>query len=42
MLVVDAMGERAAAFYEAHGFVGLPDSMRLVLPMQTIEKMLRS
>jgi GNAT superfamily N-acetyltransferase len=42
MLVVDAMGERAVAFYEGHGFVRLPDSMRLVLPVQTIEKMLRS
>ena len=40
MLVVDAISEQAAAFYEANGFVRLPDSLRLVLPMQTIEKML--
>lgn len=41
MLVVDAISERAAAFYEANGFLRLPDSMRLILPMQTIELMLR-
>ncbi|WP_117195791.1 GNAT family N-acetyltransferase [Rhizobium terrae] len=40
MLVVDAINERAAAFYEGNGFVRLPDSMRLVLPMYVIEKML--
>jgi len=42
MLVVDAINERAAAFYEGNGFVRLPDSMRLVLPMHVIEKMLKS
>lgn len=42
MLVVDAINERAAAFYEGNGFVRLPDSMRLVLPMYVIEKMLES
>jgi GNAT superfamily N-acetyltransferase len=36
MVVVDALDERAAAFYAAHGFVRLPESMRLVLPMRTI------
>jgi GNAT superfamily N-acetyltransferase len=41
MLVVDAINERAAAFYEGNGFVRLPDSMRLVLPMHVIEKMLK-
>ena len=41
MLVVDALDERAAAFYAAHGFVRLPESMRLVLPMRAIEQMLR-
>ena len=41
MLVVDAINDRAAAFYEAHGFLRLPDSMRLVLPMHAIEKLLR-
>jgi GNAT superfamily N-acetyltransferase len=40
MLVVDALSEQAAAFYEANGFVRLPDSLRLVLPMRTIAKLL--
>jgi GNAT superfamily N-acetyltransferase len=40
MLVVDALNDRAAAFYQAHGFLRLPDSPRLVLPMRTIEQML--
>lgn len=39
MLVVDALSERAAAFYEAHGFARLPDSLRLVLPMSAIGRM---
>jgi GNAT superfamily N-acetyltransferase len=39
MLVVDAISEQAAAFYEANGFVRLPDSLRLVLPMHAIEKL---
>lgn len=41
MLVVDAISERVAAFYEGNGFVRLPDSMRLILPMYVIEKMLK-
>jgi GNAT superfamily N-acetyltransferase len=36
MVVVDALDERAARFYAAHGFMQLPESMRLILPMQTI------
>jgi predicted GNAT family N-acyltransferase len=36
MVVVDALDERAAAFYAAHGMVRLPDSMRLVLPMRLV------
>lgn len=40
MLVVDAINERAAAFYEGNGFVRLPDSVRLVLPMRTIQKLM--
>lgn len=40
MVVVDAIDENAAAFYAAHGFLQLPDSRRLVLPMQTIAKLL--
>jgi GNAT superfamily N-acetyltransferase len=39
MLVVDAINDRAAAFYEVHGFVRLPDSLRLVLPMRAIQRM---
>lgn len=39
MLVVDALDERAAAFYEANGFLRLPDSLRLVLPMHVIQRM---
>lgn len=39
MVVVDAVDAGAAAFYAAHGFVRLPDSMRLVLPMRTVERL---
>jgi GNAT superfamily N-acetyltransferase len=39
MLVVDAISERAAAFYEGNGFARLPDSLRLVLPMQAIQRL---
>jgi predicted GNAT family N-acyltransferase len=34
MVIVDAVDEPAAGFYAAHGFVRLPDSPRLVLPMR--------
>jgi predicted GNAT family N-acyltransferase len=34
MVVIDALDETAAGFYAAHGFVRLPDSLRLVLPMR--------
>jgi len=34
MAVVDAISERAAAFYQAHSFIRLPDSLRLILPMR--------
>src|ERR1700693_5369543 len=40
MIVVDAMDERAAGFYEAHGFIRLVDSMRLILPMQTVASLI--
>jgi GNAT superfamily N-acetyltransferase len=40
MLVVDAISEQAAAFYEAHGFVRLPESLCLVLPMRAIATLL--
>jgi GNAT superfamily N-acetyltransferase len=36
MVVVDAIGEPAANFYAAHGFIRLPESLRLILPMQSI------
>jgi GNAT superfamily N-acetyltransferase len=42
MVVVDALNESAAKFYAAHGFVRLPESPRLVLPMQTIGTLLAS
>lgn len=40
MVVVDAIDEGAASFYAAHGFVRLPESMRLLLPIRMIEKFL--
>lgn len=40
MVVVDAIDERAARFYAAHGFLRLPESMRLILPMKTIAGLL--
>ena len=42
MLVVDAISERAAAFYEGNGFLRLPDSLRLVLPMHAIQRLVES
>lgn len=39
MLVVDAINDRAAAFYEGNGFVRLPESLRLVLPMHAIQQL---
>jgi GNAT superfamily N-acetyltransferase len=41
MLIVDAINDRAAAFYESNGFVRLPDSLRLVLPMRTIQRLVK-
>jgi hypothetical protein len=40
MLVVDAVSEQAASFYAANGFVRLPDSLRLVLPVATIGRLM--
>jgi hypothetical protein len=34
--VVDALDEAAAAFYRAHGFIPLPESLRLILPMRVL------
>lgn len=39
MVVVDALNTRAAAFYATHGFMQLPGSMRLVLPMVVVGKL---
>jgi GNAT superfamily N-acetyltransferase len=39
MVIADVLDERAAGFYAAHGFIRLPESMRLVLPMQTVAKL---
>jgi GNAT superfamily N-acetyltransferase len=41
MIVVDAIDDRAASFYQSHGFLRLPDSYRLILPMRAIEDQLR-
>jgi hypothetical protein len=42
MLVVDALDGRAAAFYVAHGFLQLPDTPRLVLPMRGIGRLFQA
>lgn len=42
MVVVDALDDGAASFYAAHGFVRLPASLRLVLPMRLVERMVAS
>ena len=42
MLIVDAISEQTAAFYEANGFVRLPGSLRLILPIQAIAKLVES
>src|ERR1700689_1558518 len=34
MVIVDALDEAAAGLYAAYGFVRLPDSLRLVMPMR--------
>jgi predicted GNAT family N-acyltransferase len=36
MVIVDALDEAAVGFYAAHGFVRLPDSLRLVMPMRQV------
>ena len=40
MVVVDAIDEHAAAFYAAHGFARLPESLRLVMATRTIERLI--
>jgi predicted GNAT family N-acyltransferase len=39
MVVVDAIDDRAVRFYQAHGFIKLPESMRLILPVRTIAEL---
>jgi len=34
MVIVDVLDEAAAGFCAAHGFIRLPDSPRLVMPMR--------
>lgn len=40
VVVDDAINETAASFYAAHGFVRLPESMRVILPMRVIGKLI--
>ena len=40
MVVVDAIDEHAAAFYAAHGFARLPESLRLVMAPRTIDRLI--
>jgi GNAT superfamily N-acetyltransferase len=42
MVVVDAIDQRAIDFYQAHGLVRLPESMRLILPMRAIGSLVTS
>ena len=42
MIVVDALDEGTAGFYAAHGFIRLPESRRLVLPMRVVERLVAS
>ncbi len=42
IILVDALDDSAAGFYAAHGFAQLPDSLRVVLPMRIIERMVAS
>lgn len=40
MIIVDAIDERAAAFYAAHGFIRLSDTPRLILPMRILARLI--
>jgi predicted GNAT family N-acyltransferase len=42
MVIVGALDEHAAGFYAAHGFIRLPDSLRLVLPMRSVAQMIEA
>ena len=39
MVIVDALDERAAAFYASFGFLRFPDSPRLMLPMRSVAQL---
>lgn len=36
LVIVDAIDETAAAFYQRRGFLRLPDSLRLIVPMRSV------
>ncbi len=38
-VVVDPVNEEAVAFYKKYGFILLPDSHKMFLPMKTLEKL---
>ncbi len=38
-IVVDPLGEHAVKFYEKYGFIQLPDSERMFIPMQVVKKL---
>jgi GNAT superfamily N-acetyltransferase len=42
MIVADAIDERAAKFYAAHGFQQLPESMRMILPMRILAALIET
>ncbi|MGO8865945.1 MAG: GNAT family N-acetyltransferase [Alphaproteobacteria bacterium] len=39
MIVVDAIDEDARCFYEAHGFLRLADTMRMIIPMAVVAEL---
>ena len=42
MVVVDAIDQAALGFYQAHGFTPLPDSLRLILPLRAVGRLVGS
>ena len=38
-IVVDPLDEEALTFYQKYGFIRLPDSEKMLLPMKTIEEL---
>jgi predicted GNAT family N-acyltransferase len=40
MVIVDALDEGSAGFYASHGFIRLPDSNRLAIPMRSIAELI--